>query len=291
METTDTIPEQYTATVPITAEVRQMMSVGDSLALAESFVVNDAVTADLANRELRAVKERAKKLDDTRKSLVDPLRKVIDNIQALFKPAIESLAQAETIYKRKLADYTEAERQKAEEARRAQEEAERKARQKAEQEAAAARAKAEQEAAEARRRAQEAEEARRKDEAEGNARAAAAAAAEAARLQERAAAVIENGEAKAMAAQAIQVAAAPQVAAPAAIKGFTTRDNWVAELATTEENAKLAIVKAIADGRADLLPLLAIDMKAANALAKALKSAMAVPGLKAVNKPIAASRR
>ncbi len=43
------------------------------------------------------------------------------------------------------------------------------------------------------------------------------------------------------------------------------------------------MVKAVAEGKAPLTMLM-VDMKAANALAKALKSAFNVPGLRAVPK-------
>lgn len=288
------IPDRFDVTLPVTDEIRQQIGVGDVVAFATTFVVDDAITADLANRELRSTKDRLKKLDDARKSLIAPARQIIESAQLIFKPAIDALTEAEGIYKAKLTDWSRREEERLACERREREAAERLARQKAEQAAAAARARAEAEAAEARRKAQEAEEARRKAEAEGNARAAAAAAAEAAKLQEKAAAAEENGAAKAQAAilsAAAQVA--PEPVAVATPKGFSTRDNWVAELASGQDegSAKAAIVAAIAAGRADLLGLLVLDMSAASKLAKALKSAMNVPGLVAVNKPVAASRK
>jgi hypothetical protein len=51
---------------------------------------------------------------------------------------------------------------------------------------------------------------------------------------------------------------------------------------------KFDIATAIAGGRTDLLALFKLDMSAANRLAKAQKKGMKVPGLQAVNRPVAA---
>jgi ATPase subunit of ABC transporter with duplicated ATPase domains len=182
----------------------------------------------------------------------------------------------------------------ADEARRTREAEERRARQEADAKAAAERARAEEQAAAARKLAEEAEAKRVAAVAEGNKRAAAAAAAEKAKQEEQARSVIENGEAKAMELQLAAAAAPTTVVAPEPVKlaGFSTRENWVAEFAAgmREDDVKLALCQAIAGGRPDLLALLAIDMPAANRLAKAQKKNMHAPGLQAVNRPVATSR-
>jgi hypothetical protein len=156
------------------------------------------------------------------------------------------------------------------------------------------RARAEEQARAQRKLAQEAEERRLAAEREGNSRAAAAAAAEAAKATEKAASVVENAEVTAQEA-ILTAAAAPTapVVEVQKIEGFSTRSNWIAELTVgkTEEQAVLEIAGEIAAGRRDLAALLQLDMTSANRLAKALKSAFNVPCLRAVDRPVAASRR
>lgn len=272
-----------------------------ALEVARAYVITSPEIAGSANRELQAVKGRIARLKELKGGFVAPARTIIANAEALFDPAIQANVQAETHLKGALIVFQAEEQRKADEAKREREAEERRQRQVAEQQAAAERARAEEQARQARQKAEEAEQARRKAEADGNARAAAAAAAEAAKQQEKAAAAIETGEARArevtLAAAAAQIAApAP---APAALKGFSTRDNWTAELATatSEEDALRLIVEA-ATGveaakflRPDLLAGLKLDWPTWNRIAKGLRAQMKVPGIRAVNKPVGASRK
>lgn len=265
-----------------------------ALALARAYVVDSPDMAVAANSELKLVKARIVRLKELKGGFVAPAKQIIANAEALFDPAITALGGAEVYLKGQLTAFTEAEERRAEEARRARQEEERKARQVAEAQAAAERARADEIAREKRRQAEEQEATRRKAEAEGNARAAAAAAAAKAKLEEQARAAVESGESKAnelvLAASAVPTTiVAP---APTELAGFSTRENWVAELegTLTEDQAKAVIVGAIAGGRTELLALLKLDLAAANRLAKAQKGAMHVPGLRSVNRPVAASR-
>ncbi len=105
----------------------------------------------------------------------------------------------------------------------------------------------------------------------------------------------EKGEAKANETVMVAAAAAPTTVVPAETKveGFTVRDNWKAELAQGMDDGKavLLIAQAIAAGRSELVPMLKLDLSSADKLAKALKTAFNVPGLVAVNRPVAASRK
>lgn len=263
---------------------------------------DQALIADVANKELKSVKGRIAAIEKIRDAFIAPGLQIIETAKGFFNPPLKALKESEAFLKTELLSYSdrvEAARQEAERARR---EEERLARQKAEQEAAAARARAEAAAAEQRRKAEEAEAARRKAEQEGNARAAAAAAAAKAKAEEAERAAIENGEAKAT--QAILTASAQPSTAVAPVEapklaGFSTRDNWVAEIAqdVSDESylvrllvAQIAGVNPASLARPELLALLAYESKAANKLAKALKSGMNVRGLVARNKPVAASR-
>lgn len=269
------------------------------VAEAEACTVDSPEMAVLANTEMRGVIERKKAIERERKGFLDPAQQIIERAKALFNPAIAALERAEEIYKGKLLGFQQEEARKAAEARRAAEEAARKARQEAEARAAAERARAEERAREERRKAEQAEAARRKAEAEGNVRAAQAAAAEKARAEERERAARENGEAKATAAQlaASTVVTMPPAPEPTQIAGFGSAKNWIAELREgfDEEKAKAAIVMAITGSvviaRPDMLSLIALDMKAAGKLAKALEKNFNVPGLSARNDPIARSRK
>lgn len=259
-------------------------------------VEEQALMAQETNQELRLVKDRLARVKQQKEGFVEPAKKIIANAQALFDPAIAALVGAELHLKGQLTAYLDRENQRLEDVRRVREAEERAARQKAEQEAAAARARANQEAEQRRREAAEAEERRVAAEREGNDRAAKTAAAEKAKAEEQAAAAVENGEVKANEAQ-LAASAAPTTAAAvgtAKLKGYSTRENFVAELApaTTEDMAKAQIIEAIAvHNRKDLMPLLALDMTAANRLAKALKSSMNVPGLRAMDRPVGTSRK
>jgi hypothetical protein len=249
--------------------------------------------AAIVNAELQRVKQRIAYFKKQKDSFVAPAEVIIGNAKALFDPTIKACIEFEAFLKTQLLDQSQYEQKLIEEAKAKRAEEERAARQKAEQEAAAARARAEEQAAAARKLAEEAEAKRIAAVAEGNKRAAAAAAAEKAKQEEKANSALENGEAKAQELQ-LAASAAPvtQVQEQPKLAGFSTRENWVAELALgmTEEEAKYAIACAIAGGRRDLLPLLDLDMPAANRLAKAQRKNMNAPGLVAVNRPIAASR-
>lgn len=59
----------------------------------------------LAVQSIAEIKEKAEEVDAKRRSFVDPLRKVIDDINGFFKPAVESLKDAEKILKDKVAAY------------------------------------------------------------------------------------------------------------------------------------------------------------------------------------------
>jgi membrane protein involved in colicin uptake len=262
-----------------------------ALEIAQAYVIDSPEMAAEANKELQDVKRRLKAVDEWRERFLAPVRQLTATANEFFNPARKALQEAEMHLKGALIDWTSKEEERVAAERRKAEEIARRLRAEAEARAAAERARAEQEAAEKRRQAAEAEERRRKAEAEGNAKAAATAAAESARREEEARAKIEAGEARAQQAQ-MAAAAAPvaEVAAPAKLAGFTPRDNWVAEFTTTEDEAKALIVNAIAVGRADLLGLLIVDAKAAGRLAKALKKNFNVPGMLAVNKPVASSR-
>jgi len=286
------IPQNLSVTLTMTAELLKTLQTEQGAKdVALAYEIDSSDMAVAANEELKSIKRRIKIVTEWRAKFIEPANTMVENANALFNPALESLAAGESLLKVGLQSFQAKEAARIEQERRAAEEVARKARQEAEQKAAAERARAAQQAEEANRQAAEAEQARLKAVAEGNSRAAAAAAAESARLQEKAQSIVETGEAK---AEAVQIAAATMEAAPVAtvtkIAGFTTRKNWIAELATDEQTAKKLICEGIAAGRTELYSMIDINMPAANKMAKALEGNFNVPGLKAYNNPVAASR-
>lgn len=295
----ETIPESLSVNLVMTPDIRTQLTEGQSaeskaLADAQAFEIDCNEVAEIESADCKALAAGIDKLKALRTDFVKPAKDIIESANNLFNPAIEGMTRAREIKLGRIKVWMQ-----KEQARIAQENAEReaqarKARQEAEQKAAAERARAEQQAAEQRRIAQEAETKRLEAEAAGNARAAAAAAAEAAKANEKAQAVIETGEAKAVQAQ-LEAASQPVAAAPVkavAPAGVTMKDNWVAKLKpnVTEDQAK-ALIAAASVERPDLLALLKVDTSAIGKLAKALKGSMNVPGYAAVNEQTMAGSR
>ena len=261
---------------------------------AESFVIDSQEMADIASSELKALSVADKKIEELYKGFVLPANQIIENARALFNPARRAIEAAKDIIKGKLLTYTSEREKVAAEARRKADEEARLLRQKADEDAAKERARAKAIAEQKLKEAMEAEAARRKAELEGNAKAMAKAAAESAKLQEQAQAAIDTGEAKANQAQLEAASAVPSVPVPTAqkVEGFSKRDNWTAEIeqGKTEREVILAIAAALPN-RPELVAMLKLDASAASKMAKALKDAMNIPGMKAVNNPVAVSGR
>lgn len=264
-----------------------------ALESAKAYVIDSQEMAELANEDLKAIKARIAVVKQWKAKFVEPAKQIIANAEALFDPALNTLQLAENHHKISLGAWQQEQQRIADERRRQQQKEELERRQKAEREAAAARAKAEEEAREQKRIAEEAERKRLAAIEEGNAKEAARQAAAAAKATEASAAAIETGAAKAnelvmsAAAQSAPIDDAPK------LKGFTTRDHWKAELepnVSAEECLERIVAAIVTDGRRDLLALLEIDMAAADKLAKAQKKLMSVPGMVAVNRPVASSR-
>lgn len=78
---------------------------------AESMIVDCQEMFEIAADELRAVKKLAKEIEEQRKEAVAPLNEAVKAINALPKPAQEILAKAESIFKSKMAEFSDAQRQ------------------------------------------------------------------------------------------------------------------------------------------------------------------------------------
>jgi hypothetical protein len=279
--------------VPDDKMMSTLRSAEGALTVAQSIVVESNDDAELANGELRSVKGRLTWLKERKALFVAPAKQIIAAAEGMFDEAIRINNESETYLKGQLLGWHQKEQLRVAEEKREADAKARKAAQEAEQKAAQARAQAEAEAREKEAAAQRAREASAEAEAAGNAKEAAKLAGQAARLDEQATHAIENAEAKAgdLIASAAS-SAASVVVAPTKTAGFSARDRWVAELqhGITEEIAVKMIVAAIGAGRTDLLAYLSLNMTAANGTAKALKAAMTLPGLVAVNRPVGTSR-
>lgn len=264
-----------------------------ALEAAQAYVIDCPEMATEANNELKAIKQRKARVEELRDGFVQPAKQILANARALFDPALRALERAEKHIKDDLIVWTQDQRKIEAEEQRKRDEARRIEEARIAAANAEAIAKAEQ-IAEGKRLEAEAAEARQRAALEANdIKAAAKAAGEAARLAEQATSITESAVARAQAAATMAHAAVP-VAAPAMkIEGLTVRDNYVAELAlnTTDAQAIEKIAAQIAGGRRDLVSLLKLDLGAASRLAKVQKELFAVPGLVAVNRPVAASRR
>lgn len=288
-------PLPLSVTLSMSDEIRATLARDEgAVQEAQAYVIDASEVADLAKEELDGVKARARRLKELKDGFVAPAKQILENAASLFNPALESLARAEAVLKSALLAWNNDQEQKRIDAKRKADAEERERRQKAEQEAAAAHARAAEQAREQERAAAEAEQKRQEAQASGDAKAAAKFAAAAAKAAEAAVAAIENGNAKAADVLVAATAGAPATIVPevAKVAGLSFRDNWKAEFLpnTSEDDALKLIVAAAATTRPDLLALLRLDTPSADRLAKAQKSLMSVPGLHAVNRPIAASR-
>lgn len=122
--------------------------VGAATAAAKAIVVDSQEMYEFADAQLVEVKRSAKLIEAKRKEIVDPINKAKDAVQALFRPVLDDLAEAESCYKRAMLTYQqEQDRKRRDEQAKLDEEA-RREREKLETQAAKAAAKGHAEKAE-----------------------------------------------------------------------------------------------------------------------------------------------
>lgn len=197
------------------------------LTAAEEYTIDSDDLFAAAGEDLQRIKALQKNVEDTRKTIADPLFRAKQAVDALFKGPAEFLTKAENVLKRSMLAYQTEQERKAAEARRIAEEA--------------ARVERERLAAEERARQQAAEKARHEAEA-------AAAAGDAAAAQEAAARAEQaEAEAEAVAQEAAVITMPVAVAAPARVTGISTRTTYSAQV-----DDLLELVKAVATGKAPI---------------------------------------
>lgn len=251
--------------------------------LALHLQIDSPQALDVAGDELRRLVQRKKDIEELRLSLTRPLDESKRRIMDMFRGPTERLAEAENLLRRGIVQYQTAEREKAERERREAEARARAERERLERERAAAEAEARRIQEEAAAKERERLAAIERERAAGNEAAAKEAervAREEAEAAERAAA---EARAKADAAQAeIEVADVAPVlpmVAPAKADGISNRQTWKAEV--TDLKALVSAAAAgLARGDTNLLGYLQANEKALGQVAKALKGAASIPGVR-----------
>jgi hypothetical protein len=219
------------------------------VAAAKAFRVTTVETYSEAGERLKAIKGAAKRLEDKKRTLLNPVNATLKAIRDLFRAPEDELLEAENLYKRELAGYSarlEAERRVAQQAA---DEAARKERERFERQAAADAAKA------------------AKEREAGNL-------AKAEALEQRS--MLRTDAAASVVAPIVQVEA-PRVA------GISGRDNWYAVVLD-----KKALVDAIAAGTVPITAF-EPNMKFLNNQAKAMKKDLAYPGVQACKDTVIAA--
>ncbi len=223
------------------------------LVVAQAYEIDSPDMYQLAAQELSKIKARYKAINDARLSITRPMDEAKKRVMAFFDQPLKPLKAAESFLKKVMLDWD----QKQERIRQEKEAEARKAQEEA-------RKKAEAEAEAARKKAEEA--------AKGNDEQAAA----------EARAKAEEAQAQ---QEALEHAPAPVVMPDTPkVKGLSKRQKWSAEVTDFE-----ALVKAVAEGKAPIT-LLKVDQTALNGMARSLKDALNIPGIRAVAENVLASR-
>jgi hypothetical protein len=246
-----------------TPEVRDAERTVDTLvALADAYQVTTVAAYEAGADDLKQIKAAQKHLEDLRTGMTGPLNASLKRINEFFRAPTLRLQTAEGKIKRSLLAYQQE-----------QERIRREHQAKLDAEARQKRERLEAQAREAERKAREKAEAERRA---ADAAAAAGRADEAATLAAKAAATEAKAAEKAEDLQtraAMVVAPVVQAERPKVV-GVSTREVWHGECADL-----LALVRAIADGKAPLSLVIAND-KLIGQQARALKHDFTVPGIR-----------
>ena len=261
---------QITISAPDQGELST--SAEKKLAAARAIIIDSPDMYEISAGELGAIKKRAKELEEQRTNIVKPLNDAVKNINAMFKGPLEFLGEAEAVIKKAMIGYNEEQEKKRRAEQAALEAKAAEERRKQNELAANVRAKAEAKAEDVRKAAEGARKA-------GDA-------AKAAQLEVRAESIVEKAGYKASNATLeaeMTVATVTQIQ-PTSVKGISTKTLWKAEVAD-----KLALIKYVANNP-QYINLLEGNTTAINSLAKSLKGAMQVDGIRVYEEKIMASR-
>lgn len=99
-------------------EVRELKTNAEkALAFAQQLKVTDEHSFETATNALMAIKAAANRAETVRRFFVDPLNEHVKRINALFKPKVDMLLEAERLIKTEQLAYHAAQQRKAEEAK------------------------------------------------------------------------------------------------------------------------------------------------------------------------------
>lgn len=239
-----------------------------ALESATELVIDSPTMYELASDELRNVKTLQKTVEEKRTAITGPLNAALKAVNDLFRAPKEYLDKAEAACKRSMIAYTTEVERRAAEARRIAEEEARRERDRLAAEQREQERQAREAAAAAERAQREAQEAAARGDREAQARA------EEEARQQTEAAQSAQAEAQATAITAEVVSIVPTVAGPAKVSGIAGRVTYAAQV-----DDLLALVKAVADGKAPIEAICAND-KFLGAQARAFKKAGALyPGV------------
>ena len=249
-----------------------------SLAVAQSYFIDDDDMFEAAGEELRTIVTKARKIDEMRKSITGPMLEAKKRVDDFFRVPLDMLKQAEDALKLGMGGYQRQQQARIEAARREQEaiaerQRQEQARALAEQRAAEAAAQAERDrlAAEAQAKMQEAI-------ATGNATTMAAA------EQAMAAAAAVQAAPVAQPPAQIELAATVVPLAPTAA-GVSVRVAWKARVVD-----KSAFIRAAA-GRPEIEALLEVNDGALNKFASATGGKAPLAGIIFYEEPVVSARR
>ncbi len=235
-----------------------------ALAFIKSFEIKTSEDYGLAADELKAIKSKAKAVEDQRTGITGPINKALKAINDLFRGPTALLEEAERTLKGKMLTWDQEQQRIAAEARR-----------RAEAEAEAERQRLAAEAAEQQRIAQEQASAAAAAQKAGDDQAAELA---------RAAAERAQAEATVAATTAQMVVAAPVVPAQAQVKGISTSTRVDFEV---QDLYKLVLH--IAE-HPELISLVAADTVRLRAYVKGLGAACALPGVRVFESQVMSAR-
>ncbi len=227
------------------------------LAIAQSFIIDSPIMYEAAAEELKAIKAKAKALDEERKGITREFDALKKRVMELFKPALSRLEMAEACIKEAMTHWDDEQRRQAAKAQRILDEHAAKERERAEQ---LAREKVA-EAAEADRMAAELAQS---GDVEGAAKAKEVAAA---------AAMVAN-----TLQATVYVISAPTVQANTAnVEGIRHTSTWKATV--TNKAALVRHIAAECERHPELLDWVDFNMGYLHEMARALKTATQIPGV------------
>lgn len=274
------------------AQATRIANSAHELALALEIDSPDAL--DIAGEELRRIVARKKEIEELRLSLTRPIDEAKKRIMDLFRAPTDRLAEAEGLLRKGIVTYQVKEREEADRKRREAEAAARAERERLEREQAAAEA-------EARRIREAAEKAERerlaaieRERAAGNEAAAKEAERiareEAEKAAQEEAAALAKADAARTEIEIADVAPVLPMVAPAKAEGISSRQNWKAEVVDLQALVSAAAAAA-ARGDTTLLGYIEPNTKALGQVAKALKGAARIPGVRIYAEDAIAVRR